>query len=133
MEKQMARKIRRLSVACAFVMTGQLIVPSSAKTEVINIACHCDACTNHASWNAWIDTNNKTITIQGFAADGKTIQYTTLPVQITPLSYIWDQYGTHIIIDRTTGVYTQTMPKYPNNPIIQQCSKGSTPMPAPKL
>lgn len=135
----MKHKICQLNLSCALVAASVLFGLSSARAEVINLVCGSPGYYN----NYWIDTASNTITVEGRAAAPavNTVKYYVYPVQITRLTYKWfanpqaPELNWQYTIDRVSGRFTQYLQvgRDPPHFVNSHCSKGSTPMPAPKL
>ena len=128
----MNRGITKLIQTCALVAGMVSLAASSASAEVINLICTVS--NSRTPVNYWIDLKKKTITLDARGAPGGGGSVMTGPVEITATTYTWLNFSSWgARIDRTTGNMTVWDTNNQYKGWSGKCTRGSAPMPAPKL
>jgi hypothetical protein len=118
----MIRKNFPLGLVCAVVVSAQIIAPSSANAEVVNLVCD----SGNNPLNYWVDTEKNVIIFP---------KGDELPAEIDSQLIKYHLRGTAnlaVEINRTSGemngISSSGVPMH-----MAACAKGTTPLPAAKF
>jgi hypothetical protein len=123
-EETVTRKIGQLTLAFAFAAASQVVVPSPAKAEILNLVCQRGSGASLETIGVWIDPERGTITL-GLGRNYASLS--TFPVTITPEAYRYTTTLGVATIDRMTG----SLHAPDQSPF--RCAKGTLSFPARKF